>query len=116
MSESKVISMEPVSMYEVRDVLKGRKAEKELTYEQDLTMKYVEKFAKLTEKQTTDLIKALGEIGFLKENKELLFQIAQVLPTRIEELQLIIPKSVEASDEDMAAVVELTQKFADKIE
>jgi len=116
MSKDNVVSMEPVSLYEVKTVLKDRKAIKELNYEQDLAMKYVEKFAKLTEKQTEDLIKDLGKIEFLKEEKALLYGILAVLPTRLEQLQLIIPKAVTPTDEELKAVIELTQKYADKVE
>ena len=116
MSDDKVVEMEPVTLYKVKEILKARKDEKELTYEQDLTMKYVEKFAKLTEKQTDDLVKALGEIESLKEQQEIIFEIVTVLPTRLEQLQLIIPKSITPTDEELAAVVELTKKYADKVE
>jgi DNA-directed RNA polymerase subunit F len=116
MAKDNVLSMEPVTLYEVKSVLKERKDEKELNYEQDLTMKYVERFAKLTEKQTNDLIKDLGKIEFLKEEKELLYNIATVLPTRLEQLQLIIPKTLTPPEEEVSAVVELTNKYADKVE
>ena len=116
MMESKVLSMKPVSLHEVKEVLKGRKAEKELNYEQELTMKYVDKFAKLTEKQTADLLAALKEIGFLKEQELLRYEIANVVPTRIEQLQLIVPKTITATEEELKAVVELTKKFEDKLE
>ena len=116
MSDDKVIESEPVSLYKVKEILKARKAEKELTYEQDLAMKYVERFAKLTEKQTDDLIKTLEEIEFLKEQKEIIYEIVTVLPTRIEQLQLIIPKTLTPTDEELAQVVGLTDKYADKVE
>ena len=116
MAKDNVLSMEPVSLYEVKSVLKERKGEKELNYEQDLTMKYVERFAKLTEKQTNDLIKELSEIEFLKEEKEMLYSIVTVLPTRLEQLQLIVPKTITPTDEELSAVVDLTEKYADKVE
>jgi DNA-directed RNA polymerase subunit F len=114
--EKKVISMEPVALYEVKEVLKARKAEKELNYEQDLTMKYVDKFAKLTEKQTQDLISKLKEIEFLKENEELVYEIINVVPTRLEQLQLMIPKDLSPGEDELKAVVSLTEKYADKVQ
>ena len=113
---SRVLESKPVSLYEVKETLKLRKAEKELNYEQDLTMKFVEKFAKLTEKQTTDLLSALAEVAFLKDNELLRYEIANVVPTRIEQLQLIIPKTITPSEEELNKVVELTKKFEDKLE
>jgi DNA-directed RNA polymerase subunit F len=115
MGEGKVLEMKPVSLYEVKQVIKDRKAEKELTYEQEITMKYVEKFAKLTEKQTEDLLKALDEISFLKENQDLKYQLVAALPTKLEQVRLFIPKEIEASDEDLNKIVELTKKFGEKL-
>jgi DNA-directed RNA polymerase subunit F len=114
--ENKFIGMKPVSLYEVKEVLKARKAEKELNYEQELTMGYVEKFAKLTEKQTNDLIEKLKEIEFLKSNEVMVYEIANVLPIRLEQLQLMIPKNVSPSEEELKAVLALTEKFAEKVE
>ncbi len=114
--ESKVIGSKPVSLYEVREILKARKAEKELNYEQDLTLKYVEQFGKLTEKQTESLISGLNEIAFLKDNEEIIYQIANVVPVKVEQLQLIIPKNITPTEEELKQVIELTKKFEDKLE
>ncbi len=114
--ESKVVSMKPVALHEVKEVLKGRKTDKELNYEQEQTFKYVEKFAKLTEKQTTDLLSALEEIAFLKENELLRFSIANVIPNRVEQLQLMLPKGVTPSEEELKQVIELTKKYEEKLE
>jgi DNA-directed RNA polymerase subunit F len=114
--ESKVISMKPVPLHEVKEVLKGRKGEKELNYEQEQAYKYVEKFAKLTEKQTVDLLSALTEVPFLKDLELLRYEIANVVPVRIEQLQLMLPKGVTPTEEELKQVIELTKKFEEKIE
>jgi len=114
--ESKVVSMKPVSLHEVREVLKGRKTDKELNYEQDLTYKFVEKFGKLTEKQTADLLKALADMAFLKDHELLRFEIANILPMKVEQLQLMLPKGVAPSEEELKSVIELTKKFEEKLE
>lgn len=114
--ESRVVSMKPVALYEVKEVLKGRKTDKELNYEQEQTMKFVEKFAKLTEKQTTDLLEGLLEISFLKDLELLRFEIANVVPTRVEQLQLMLPKGVAPSEDELKSVIELTKKFEEKLE
>jgi DNA-directed RNA polymerase subunit F len=114
--ESKVLSMKPVALHEVKEVLKGRKTDKELNYEQDLTYKFVEKFGKLTEKQTTDLLAALSEITFLKDHELLRYEIANVLPQRVEQLQLMLPKGVVPTEDELKQVIELTKKFEDKVE
>lgn len=115
MVENKVISIEPISLEYVKEILKERKGEKELSYEQEVTMKFVERFSKLTKKQTEDLISSLREISFLKDNLELLLQIVNVLPTNIEQVKLFVPKDVEATEEDLNKILSLTKKFGEKI-
>jgi DNA-directed RNA polymerase subunit F len=114
--ESKVVSMKPVALYEVKEVLKSRKGEKELNYEQDLTYKFVEKFGKLTEKQTKDLLEDLEKITFLKDNELLKHEVANVVPTRVEQLQLMLPKGVAPAEDELKQVIELTKKFEEKLE
>ena len=114
--ESRVVSMKPVALYEVKEILKGRKTDKELNYEQEQTMKFVEKFAKLTEKQSVDLLKELVEIPFLKDLELLRFEIANVVPVRVEQLQLMLPKGIAPSEEELKSVIELTKKFEEKLE
>ena len=115
MSEGRVINMKPVSLAEVKNILKDRKGEKELSYEQDVTMKYVEKFGRLTDKQSEDTIKELSEINFLKGKDDLVYMIVAALPTKVEQLQLFLPKEVTASEDELKAVIELTKKFGEKI-
>jgi DNA-directed RNA polymerase subunit F len=111
---SKLIEMKPTTLFEVKEVLKARKGEKELNYEQEQTFKYVEKFAKLTEKQTNDLLDDLKKIDFLKDLELLSFEIANTVTTRVEQLQLMLPKGVAPSEEELKSVIELTKKFEEK--
>ena len=113
---SKIIEMKPVALFEVKEVLKARKGEGELNYEQEQTYKYVEKFAKLTEKQTNDLLEALKDVNFLKDLELLRFEIANTVPTRVEQLQLMLPKGIAPSEDELKSVIELTKKFEEKLE
>jgi len=115
MSEGKVIKMTPISLTQVKGIIEARKGEKEPSYEQEITMKYVEKFGKLTEKQTEDLVKALKEIEFLKNNEVLLYQLVNALPTKVEQVQLFLTKDVTATEEELKKIVDLTKKFGEKI-
>ncbi|MDD4251477.1 MAG: hypothetical protein PHX27_04775 [Candidatus ainarchaeum sp.] len=115
MREENIVETKPVMLCEVREVLEAKKTEKELNYEQELTMKYVEKFSKLTKKQSEELFNFLKEISFLKENVELIYQIIYTLPTSIEQVKLFVPKDVEATDDELKQVVAQTIKFGEKI-
>ena len=108
--------MKPVALFGVKEVLKARKGEGELNYEQEQTYKYVEKFAKLTEKQTNDLLEALKDVNFLKDLELLRFEIANTVPTRVEQLQLMLPKGIAPSEDELKSVIELTKKFEEKLE
>jgi DNA-directed RNA polymerase subunit F len=115
MNEEKIIELKPISMNEVKDVLKEKMAEKELNYEQELTLKYVDKFSKLTEKQTESVLKELDEIMFLTGLDEVKYQLVAALPTNIEQVRLFLPKDVTPSDDELQQVVEVTKKFGDKL-
>jgi DNA-directed RNA polymerase subunit F len=78
-------------------------------------MKYVEKFSKMTQKQTIDLIDSLKEISFLKENKELLYQIVYALPTNIDQVKLFLPKDAEINEEELNLILAQTKKFGEKL-
>ena len=52
----------------------------------------------------------------LKENEELKHQIINVIPTRVEQLQLILPKTITPSEDELKQVIELTKKFEDKVQ
>ena len=114
--ENRVVEMKPVSLFEVKEIVKERKSnkEKELNYEQEQTLNHIDKFAKLTEKQTTDLIEKLKAIEFIKENDFLLYQIVNVVPVKVEQLQLMLPKNITPTEEELKQVIELTSKHADK--
>ncbi len=115
MREENVLKMEPVTLAEVKEIINGRKAEKELNYEQELTMKYVEKFSKLTQKQSEELLNSLKEISFLKENKEVLYQIVYTLPINAEQVRLFVPKDVEVTEEEINQILAQTKKFGEKV-
>ncbi len=115
MTEGKIVNMRPVSLAEVKEVIESRKGEKELNYEQEITMKYVEKFGKLNRKETEDLVKKLKEIEFLKEREVLVYQLVNALPTKVEQVQLFLTKDIETNEEELKKIVELTKKFGEKI-
>lgn len=115
MGEGKIIKTKPISLADVKEIIEARKGEKELSYEQEITMKYVEKFSKLTKKQSDDLVKSLKEIEFLKDKEVLVYQLVNALPTKLEQVQLFLTKDVSATEEELKKVVDLTKKYGEKI-
>jgi DNA-directed RNA polymerase subunit F len=108
-SENK-ISEKPVSLTEIKQLLSGRKKEKELTYEQDLTLKYAKKFAKVTPAQLEKIKKELSKIEKLDEAA--VIKLIDILPSTKESLELVIPKNVELEQADIEAILDVTKKYA----
>ncbi|MDD3159619.1 MAG: hypothetical protein PHQ98_01465 [Candidatus ainarchaeum sp.] len=114
MKNGEIVEMKPISITEVKSILKERQQEKELNYEQDITFKFVEKFAKLNEKEVETLLKAFNEVEFLKNNIELKYQIINALPTSVDQLKLFVPKDATISDDECNKIVDLLKKFEGK--
>ena len=105
-----LIDSKQVSLSEVKAMLSGRKKEKELTYEQDLTIKYAKKFAKLTEAKSAKLIKELTGIEGI--DAEMAVKIADILPQEKEILELVFQKDIKLSQESFGKILELTKKYS----
>ena len=105
----KLLSQKAVSLSDVKELLSGRKKEKDLTYEQDLTSKYAKRFCKLSPAEAEKLQNELGKIPEL--NDVLAAKIADLLPERMETLQLLILKEAKVSDEAVQKILALCKKF-----
>jgi len=106
----KIIEQKPINLAQVKQLLSDRKKEKDLTYEQDITFKYAKKFSKLSfaqaKKLETDLTKEEGL------SKETIVKIVDVLPTKKEKLQLLIPKDTVLNDASLQKVLDLCKKYS----
>jgi len=103
------ISKKPVSLVEVKAMLKEKKKDKELSYEQDQTLKYASSFAKLTDKQREKVFNELIEIDTINEN--IAVKILDTLPAELEIMKLIPSKEDGVSDEDLAKAFEKISKY-----
>jgi len=105
-----LIEENPVSLARVREILSERKKDKELNYEQDIALKYAKKFAKTTPKQTEKLEAGLSAVKSL--TPELRAKIMDVLPSKKEVLEMLVPKGATIPEEDLAKVLEITKKYS----
>ena len=81
----------PVSLSEVKNMLKKiEKERKELIYEQRIALEHAQKFAKLSVKQTKDLIKDLMKLENIGESHA--YKIADILPTTEDDVKAIFAK------------------------
>ena len=86
-----VISSEPISLSEVKEILEKRKKEDtELGYEQQQTLDHSEKFSKHSAKESASLVKEL--LKNKKLSKETAIKIADIMPKNIETLKAILLK------------------------
>ncbi len=108
----KILELKQVSLVRVKDLLVKRKKEKELTYEQDVTLKYAKMFGKITRIQAKKLGNELSKIEGLP--KEMAIKIIDVLPKDKEHLELIYPKNFKLEDSVIEKVLDLTKKITPK--
>jgi len=85
----KVMSEKPLTLAEVRKILKEREKEGELNYEQKVSYEYVKTFGKIT---ATKLKEAMTKLKALEVPEEQLVKIINICPTTDEELTLIFDK------------------------
>lgn len=107
-----IIEKRPVSLAYVQELLKERKKEKELSYEQENSLKYSKNFSKISLKKTNDLIKELMKIEGI--TPEIAVKIADILPTEKEIIELILPKEMKAKAEVLAKALEIVEKYYKK--
>ena len=105
----KVLEHKPVTLAEVKQLLSERKKEKDLSYEQDLTLKYSKKFSKLSLAQAEKLVSELKGMGGL--DNETIVKIVDFLPQKKEVLQLILPKEVVLDEASMQKILDLCKKL-----
>ncbi len=106
------ISRKPIALIDVKEILKERKKEKDLTYEQEQAVKYANAFAKLTSKQSEKLFKELMDLETI--NEKLAIKICDLLPAELETMKLVPDKNEGVSEEDLKKAFELVSALKKK--
>lgn len=110
MIQEKILSRKPVSMAEAKEILKERtKESEEPAYEQDMSLKYFEKFIKLTMAKAEKLHEELMEIEEMDDNFAV--KIVDVLPANKDVLQLLLPKNSKVKETDLDKIFDLVKKY-----
>ncbi len=103
-----VVSEKPVSLFEVESILKKRQKEGEaLSYEQQNTLEYAEKFGtKLDADQYKELKKELSSLSFLSAKQ--VAKLCDVLPKKDDEVKAVLmQESAGATDEQAKEVAKV---------
>jgi len=107
-----LLSRKPVTLSKVKNILKKRKEESELTYEQEETLKYASAFCKVTKKQRDKIMEELLKLETI--NEELAVKIIDLLPQEIEIMKILPEKKSEVKEEDLVAALEIVKKYGPK--
>jgi len=100
-----------VSLSEVKNILKKiEKDRKELIYEQRIALEHAQAFAKISVKQTKDLIKELCNLGSIEESHA--YKIADILPTTVDDVKAIFAKErFNINDSEIKKILEIVGKY-----
>jgi DNA-directed RNA polymerase subunit F len=101
-----------ISIAEVKNILKKiSKERKELIYEQRIALEHAEIFAKLTAKQTKDLIAELMKLDHVEELHA--YKIADILPKTEDDIKAIFAKErYTPNDKEIKNILEIIKKHS----
>jgi DNA-directed RNA polymerase subunit F len=100
-----------VSLAEVKNILKKiSKERKELNYEQRIALEHASKFARLSAKDTENLINDLMNLKRLEERHA--YKIADILPMTADEVKSIFAKErFTPNDNDIKNILDIVKKY-----
>lgn len=96
---------EPIPSAEVKKILLKKSKEKELTYEQKITLDYLKKFSKLKDNELQQLNESLTQIEKLKPRH--IVNIIDNLPEDLDDLRLLFANDrIDLSDSDKKKILD----------
>ncbi len=104
----KILEEQPVSMSQVEALLKERKKDSELIYEQKKTLQYAKEFAKIDEKKAEELI---AELEAAKIERKVAVKVADVMPRNKSELRILFEKHHSPTEAEIKTVLETVKKY-----
>jgi DNA-directed RNA polymerase subunit F len=104
-----VKSEEDVSIHEAKEIMKNRKEDEELVYDQKICFEYLEKVAKLTPTKLKSIVEELNKISILKPRYIAL--IVNILPDTEEEVEMLFSKErTNLKKDEIKKIVEIVNK------
>ena len=103
-----------VSLAEVKNILKKvEKERKELLYEQRIALDHAQKFAKLSLKNTKDLIKELLELDFMRDVYA--YKIADLVPSTEDDIKTIFAKErITLNEPQIKNILTIVETYKNK--
>jgi DNA-directed RNA polymerase subunit F len=101
-----------VSLAEVKNMLKKiSKERKDLIYEQKIALEHAERFARLSAKQTKDLITELMKVEHVEEIHA--YKIADILPNTEDDIKAIFAKErYTPNEKEIKMILEIVKKHS----
>lgn len=103
-----ILNQKPVTLRKIRELLEEKQGDKELTYEQDISLKHAKKFATLKEDKEKKLREELENLGIFKDEE--IVKLIDILPDKKEIVQLAVPDH----EKDADRIFEILAKYAKK--
>lgn len=105
----KILEQEPVTLSEVKSILQTEvKGKKDLGYVQGRAVSYSSKFAKLSVEDARKLVSDLMGLGLSKEKA---VEIANVLPTNLDEVRMLLSKEKSIETEKANQILDTVKKY-----
>lgn len=113
MSKPEILEQRPVSVAEVKDILKQvHKRDEELSFRGGKTEDYANEAATLTLKKTKELIKRLEELEIPRLREQHCIKIADTLPEHPEQLKVILSGyNVTIVKENLKKIIDVVNDF-----
>ncbi|MBI4399512.1 hypothetical protein HY570_02075 [Candidatus Micrarchaeota archaeon] len=106
------VNSKPATLADVKAILEKRKADGELGFEQQATMDYAEKFAKLSIESAGALGQELSKVEKIKPDA--VAKIVDMLPKNASQLNLILSKErYTLTKEETTEVLNIVAKYAE---
>jgi len=104
----KILDEQHINISQVEAVIKERKKDGELTYEQKKTLQYAKEFRKLDAKKAKEM---LEELEAAEIDKAVAVKIVDIMPRNKSELKVLYSKHHVPTEEEIKSALELVKKY-----
>jgi DNA-directed RNA polymerase subunit F len=105
----KIIERKNICLAEIEKLLSERKKEKELTYEQETSLKYAKNFSKISVKEAQKIYEELMKLDGMTDR--LAVKIIDIMPKHIEIMKNLPLKEEEVKEETLMQAFEIIKKY-----
>jgi DNA-directed RNA polymerase subunit F len=107
----KIISTKPATLAEVAEVLEKRAQEGELGFEQQATLAYAKKYAKLSRKKAEEMMEELMKNDKIKAN--VAAKIVDIFPKNSDQVRLLFANErYSLSSDEIEEVLNIVKKYS----